>query len=441
MPNITRGASMYGLIRYLAGNGKHNEHIEAHLVAGDPAVMAWHDDAQLDAGAALQISKDLDRPRLAFGTRISLPAKSNDGSLARSQHTGKPLRRDAHVWHCSLSLRADEPPLSEEHWAAISEEFVAHMGFAQPSSHQRAAVARILNEPAAGLFHQVGAGKTAEMVISCMQLRRLGMVSKPAVVVPNHMLEQFSREWLQLYPQTRLLAAGSEDLAGPRRRTFVARVATNDWDAVLLTRSAFERLPVPPQVEADYIRRESEQLRAMLLNAKGGEGLTVKRLEKQLLRRQEALQKRLDGKVDPGITFEQTGIDYLVIDEAHDYKNLATQSNIRDAAVDGSNRASDLHLKTEYLRGAHGHRVITMATATPIANSVTEAHVMARYLRPDLSSRPASMTSTAGPRRSARRSPRSRWPPAVAGSTACTPASHAFKTCPRCSRCGTSSLT
>lgn len=254
----------------------------------------------------------------------------------------------------------------------------------KPHPHQRAAVARILNEPAAGLFHQVGAGKTAEMVISCMELRRLGMVSKPAVVVPNHMLEQFSREWLQLYPQTRLLAAGSEDLAGPRRRTFVAKVATNDWDAVLLTRSAFERLPVSPQVEAAYIRRESEQLRAMLLSAKGGEGLTVKRLEKQLLRRQEALQKRLDGKVDPGITFEQTGIDYLVIDEAHDYKNLATQSNIRDAAIDGSNRASDLHLKTEYLRGAHGHRVITMATATPIANSVTEAHVMARYLRPDL---------------------------------------------------------
>jgi len=134
MPNITRGASMYGLIRYLAGNGKHNEHIEAHLVAGDPAVMAWHDDAQLDGAAALAISKDLDRPRLAFGTTITLPVRSNDGSLARSQHTGKALRRDAHVWHCSLSLRADEPPLSEEHWAAISEEFVAHMGFAQPSS-------------------------------------------------------------------------------------------------------------------------------------------------------------------------------------------------------------------------------------------------------------------------------------------------------------------
>ncbi len=253
-----------------------------------------------------------------------------------------------------------------------------------PHPHQRAAVARMLNEPAVGLFHAVGAGKTATLVIGCMELRRLGMVSKPAVVVPNHMLEQFSREWLALYPQTRLLAAGSEELAGERRRAFVARAATNDWDAIVLTRSAFERLPTSPQLEADYIHRESEQLRAMLHTARGGEGLTVKRLEKALLRQEAALEKRLDGKVDPGILFENTGVDYLAVDEFHDYKNLRTPSNIRDAAIDGSQRASDLHLKIEYLRARHGQRVITGATGTPIANSVTEGHVMQRYLRPDL---------------------------------------------------------
>ena len=169
-----------------------------------------------------------------------------------------------------------------------------------PRPHQRAAVARILNEPAVGLFHQVGAGKTAEMVMGVMEMRRLGMANKPAVVVPNHMLEQFTREWLQLYPQARLLAASSDDLAGDKRRAFVARVATNDWDAVLMTRSAFERLPVSPELEADYIRRESEQLRAMLDNAQGGQGLTVKRLEKQLLRAEQALEARIDGPVDPG---------------------------------------------------------------------------------------------------------------------------------------------
>ena len=253
-----------------------------------------------------------------------------------------------------------------------------------PLPHQRAAVARIVSEPAVGLFHQVGAGKTAAMTIAVSELRRLQLVRKPCVVVPNHMLEQFSREWLQLYPQARLLAASTQDLAGEKRRTFVARAAANDWDAILMTRSAFERMPVSPQIEAVYVRREIESLRAMLANAKGGDGLTVKRLEKMVLVAEQRLQERLDTAKDPAVTFEQTGIDYLVVDEAHDYKNLHTPSNIRDAAIDGSKRASDLHMKVEYLRERHGGRAITMATATPIANSVTEAHVMQRYLRPDL---------------------------------------------------------
>lgn len=253
-----------------------------------------------------------------------------------------------------------------------------------PRAHQRAAVARMLNEPAVGLFHQVGAGKTAEIVMGCMELKRLGMVNKPAVVVPNHMLEQFGREWLQLYPQTRLLAASSDDLAGERRRAFVARVATNDWDAVLMTRSAFERLPVSPETAAAYVERECEELRTMLDRAQGSHGLTVKRIEKQLLRAEAALEKRLDAPKDPGISFEEAGLDYVAADEFHSYKNLRTSSNIRDAAIDGSNRATDMHMKIEYLRSRHGARVITAATATPIANSVTEAHVMQRYLRPDL---------------------------------------------------------
>jgi N12 class adenine-specific DNA methylase len=253
-----------------------------------------------------------------------------------------------------------------------------------PLAHQRSAIARMLCEPAVGLFHQVGAGKTAEMIIGASELRRLGMIRRPAVVVPNHMFEQFSREWLQLYPQARILAASSGDLAGEKRRRFVARAASNDWDAVLMTRSAFERTPVSAEIQKRYEEREIEQLRAMLIAARAGDGLTVKRLEKMVLSREQQLAKKLDGEKDPGICFEETGIDYLVVDEAHGYKNLTTVSNIRDAAIDGSMRASDMHMKTEYLRERHGERVITMATATPIANSVTEAHVMLRYLRPDL---------------------------------------------------------
>ncbi|MFF1831123.1 helicase-related protein [Paenarthrobacter sp. NPDC058040] len=260
-----------------------------------------------------------------------------------------------------------------------------------PRPHQRAAVARMLSEPAVGLFHQVGAGKTAEMVMGVMELRRLGMVNKPAVIVPNHMLEQFAREWLQVYPQARILAASSADLAGDKRRQFVARASANQWDAVIMTRTAFQRVSLSPEAEAAYMRAEVAQVRAELEAAKSNAGdngranaSIIKRLEKAVMGREERLKAKLDTPADPGISFEETGIDYLVVDELHDYKNLETPSNIPGAAITGSNRASDLHMKTEFLRHREGRRVITGATATPIANSVTEMYVMQRYLRPDL---------------------------------------------------------
>ncbi|MBG6218980.1 N12 class adenine-specific DNA methylase [Arthrobacter sp. CAN_A6] len=259
-----------------------------------------------------------------------------------------------------------------------------------PRPHQRAAVARMISEPSVGLFHEVGAGKTAEMVMGSMELRRLGMARKPAVVVPNHMLDQFAREWLQLYPQAQILAASSADLAGDKRRQFVARAAANDWDAVIMTRTAFERIPLSAESEAEYLTREVDRKRQEILAAKeraienGGKAMSVKKLEARLQSDEEKIKRLLETPADPGITFEQTGIDYLFVDELHDFKNLSTASNIQDAAIDGSKRASDLHAKVEYLRSVHGDRVMTGATATPIANSVTEMYVMQRYLRPDL---------------------------------------------------------
>ncbi|WP_253905906.1 helicase-related protein [Arthrobacter sp. H5] len=259
-----------------------------------------------------------------------------------------------------------------------------------PRPHQRAAVARMISEPSVGLFHEVGAGKTAEMVMDSMELRRLGMARKPAIVVPNHMLDQFAREWLQIYPQAQILAASSADLAGDKRRQFVARAAANDWDAVIMTRTAFERISLSAESQAEYLAREIDRKRQEILAAKeraaesGGRPMSVKKLEARLQSEEEKMKRLLETPADPGITFEQTGIDYLIVDELHDFKNLATTSNIQDAAIDGSNRASDLHAKVEHLRSVHGDRVITGATATPIANSVTEMYVVQRYLRPDL---------------------------------------------------------
>ena len=254
----------------------------------------------------------------------------------------------------------------------------------EPRSHQVAAVARIIHEPAVGLFHEVGAGKTAEMAMGAMELRRLGLARKPAIVVPNHMLEQFGREFLQLYPQARVMIAQREDLQASRRRLFVARCATGDWDAVILSRSALERIPMSAAAQQAYLNRELERMREQIQRSREGDGLTVKRLEAALLRAEERLKAKLDAARDPGITFEATGIDYLFVDEAHGYKNLQTPSNIPDAAIDGSMRASDLDMKISYLRERNGRRVVTFATATPIANSVTEAFVMQHYLRPDL---------------------------------------------------------
>ncbi|GAA3707649.1 lactate dehydrogenase [Microlunatus aurantiacus] len=261
-----------------------------------------------------------------------------------------------------------------------------------PRPHQRAAVARMINEPSVGLFHAVGAGKTAEMVMGCTELRRLGLVRKPVVVVPNHMLEQVTREWLQLYPRAMLLAASGQDIGSTpeSRRRFVARAATSDWDAVIMTHSSFGKIAMSPAEQARYQQRQLEQTRRELDAAReradGGRAQerSIKQAEKILLAREEKLREKLNMAHDPGITFEATGIDYVVVDEMHLFKNLTTVSNIRDAAiVPGSDRALDLHMKVEYLRGQHGDRVMTGATATPISNSMSEMHVVMRYLAPE----------------------------------------------------------
>ncbi len=253
-----------------------------------------------------------------------------------------------------------------------------------PGAHQRAATARMIAEPAAGLFHEVGAGKTAEMIMGAMEMRRMGLIAKPVVVVPNHMLEQFGREWLQIYPRARILAASSADLTADRRRLFVARVAANEWDAVILTQGAFAKIPLRPETQTAYIQRQVDDVRGVLQDAKTGERMSIKRIERRLLLLENKLKARTDLSRDRGVCFEDTGLDYVIVDEMHMYKNLATDSNIRDAAIEGSERASDLHMKLEYLRAQGRDRVATGATATPIANSVTEAYVMQRYLRPDL---------------------------------------------------------
>jgi N12 class adenine-specific DNA methylase len=257
--------------------------------------------------------------------------------------------------------------------------------------HQYAAVDRILNEPTALLDHVVGAGKTAEMVMGTQELRRLGLVKKPAIVIPNHMLEQFTREYLQLYPQAKLLAAGSDDLTGDKRRRFIARAATGDWDAVILTQKAFESIPMSAAAIQRYVDKETEALakarERAAADATSKKDSTLKQTETRLANREAKLEKLVarTKDMDSALSFEQSGIDYLMVDEAHHFKNLSTPSS-GAGAIDGSGRSTDLDSKLHYLREKAGERgrVATFATGTPIANSVAEQYVMTKYLRPDL---------------------------------------------------------
>lgn len=255
-----------------------------------------------------------------------------------------------------------------------------------PRPHQRDAVARILTDGRALLAHAVGAGKTATMVIAAMELRRLGSAAKPAVAVPNHMLEQFSREWLQLYPTARILIADAGQLDKARRKEFVARCAMGDWDGIVFTHSGFERIPLGRDLQAEYLAGELEEARRALAVAKQGDkGLSVKRLEALVAQREETYKKLLDAQSkDDGVRFEETGIDHVFVDEAHLFKNRRIDTAIDGVAAKGSKRAQDLDAKLWALRRMHGPRTVTFATATPVANSMAELWVMQSYLQPDV---------------------------------------------------------
>ena len=261
--------------------------------------------------------------------------------------------------------------------------------------HQKAAVWRILVEPAVGLFHEVGAGKTTVMAAAVMELRRLGLAKKVLVVVPNDILQQFATEFQRFYPLARLLVPGKDDFTPARRNEFLARIATGDWDAVLVAQSQFTLLPVHPETEAAFLRRELAGYRdalGELAEAAQEQGdrswrsseKSVQKAIQRLSARLEGCQRRLEERqrLTQTMTFEDLGIDRLFVDEAHGYKNLPFASKLE--RVKGlpnpaeCQRASDMFLKTQWLLEKGGG--IVFATGTPIANTIAESWTMARYL-------------------------------------------------------------
>lgn len=251
------------------------------------------------------------------------------------------------------------------------------------------AVWRIVQSGNTGLFHTVGAGKTAVCVIASMELRRLGFAAKPCHVVPNHMLAQYTAEFVRLYPQASVLMASKEDLEGDRRRELISRIATGDWDAVVITHASFERIKMSPRFVEGFVKEIIHEIELAARAAKNED--RSNRIIKQL----EAMKKNWAAKLeklsaqekkDDLLRWEQLGIDWLFVDEAHLHKNLFRFSKMRVAGLPmaSSERAFDLYVKTRYTMQLHGNRQrgVVLSTATPVANTMAEIHTMQRYLQP-----------------------------------------------------------
>jgi N12 class adenine-specific DNA methylase len=253
--------------------------------------------------------------------------------------------------------------------------------------HQKAGVWRILQTPNALLGHVVGAGKTYTMVAAAMELKRLGLARKPMFTVPNHMLGQFSSELLTLYPSANILAATKEDFEKDKRRELMSRIATANWDAIIVTHSGFERIPMSLETKQEFFREQLQELELAILEQKAAQSNS--RIVKDLERAKKRLETRLkllvaDEKKDNTLTFEELGVDRLFVDEAHYFKNLfyvSKMTRIAGLPQTASERAFDMFLKVQYLQRTNGGGGAVFATGTPIANSVAEMYTMQRYLQ------------------------------------------------------------
>lgn len=252
--------------------------------------------------------------------------------------------------------------------------------------HQRDAVDAIMSNARYMVAHSVGAGKTTDFIVAAVTMKRNGIASKPAIAVPNHLLEQVAREARQLYPTGRFLVAGKDDLRGKGRRLFAARCATGDWDAVIMTHQALTSMPVSDEAEEAFIEQQKadldEALRQRKSNQNTGGGKAIARAKRALETRLREL--RDDDRRDAAlIRFEQLGIDHLSVDEAHAYKRLPITTRVDGFSLGSSKRATDLLLKIELLAERRpGRPVVAMFTGTPWSNTIAETYVWQVYLQP-----------------------------------------------------------
>ena len=255
--------------------------------------------------------------------------------------------------------------------------------------HQKNAIAHVLYGGNTLLAHEVGAGKTFEMVGAAMEAKRLGLCQKSLFVVPNHLTEQWASEFLRLYPSANILVTTKKDFEKHNRKKFCARIATGDYDAIIMGHSQFEKIPISKERQERLLHEQIWEITEGIseVEASGGERFTVKQLErtkKSLEARLEKLQA--EGRKDDVVTFEQLGVDRLFVDEAHNYKNLFLYTKMRNVAglsTTDAQKSSDMFAKCRYLDEITGGRGVVFATGTPVSNSMTELYTMQRYLQYD----------------------------------------------------------
>ena len=253
--------------------------------------------------------------------------------------------------------------------------------------HQRNAIAHVLYGGNTLLAHEVGAGKTYEMAASAMEAKRLGLCQKSLFVVPNHLTEQWASEFLNLYPNAKLLVARRKDFENANRKKFCARIATGDYDAVIIGHSQFERIPLSFERQERIIQEQIYETLAAIneLKVHAGENFSIKQMEKTRKTLETKLEKlRSDERKDDVITFEQLGVDRLFVDESHFYKNLFLTTKMRNVAglsTSEAQKSSDMFGKCRYLDEITGGRGVVFATGTPVSNSMTELYTVMRYLQ------------------------------------------------------------
>ena len=253
--------------------------------------------------------------------------------------------------------------------------------------HQKNAVAHVLYGDNTLLAHCVGAGKTFEMTAAAMESKRLGLCQKSLFVVPNHLTEQWASDFLRLYPGANILAATKKDFESANRKKFCSRIATGDYDAVIIGHSQFEKIPLSQERQVAIIERQIDEIELAIAQAKAdnGERYTIKQMEKSRKSLLTRLEKLNDAsRKDNVVTFEQLGVDRLFVDESHNYKNLFLYTKMRNVAgiaQSEAQKSSDMFAKCQYLDELTGGKGVTFATGTPISNSMTELYTNMRYLQ------------------------------------------------------------